>query len=311
MSLLVAVPDRAMLDRLGEQTDGVELTVWALGSPPTDRAFDLLVLPYMIVPAALSGLEGQAVSVVQAQMLGFDGVADHLPRGLVYCNAVDVHEAATAELALALILASQRGLPDFVRAAGSGTWAHERYPGLAMQRVLVLGAGGVGNEVARRLAPFDVELVRMARTARTDELGRVHGWDELDTLLPAADVVVLAVPLSDATRGLVDDAFLGRMARDALLVNVARGPVVDTDALTRAVAAGLVRAAVDVTDPEPLPPRHPLWNLPGALISPHVGGDVGSMSRRMDRLVREQIALLSAGEPPKNIVVGDSPAGTG
>ena len=306
MSLLVAVPDRAMLERLGA-IDGVELTVWALGSPPVDRSFDLLVLPYMIQPPALAGLDGQAVAVVQAQMLGFDGVAERLPAGLVYCNAVDVHEAATAELALALILASQRGLPAFVRAAGSGAWAHERYPGLAMQRVLVLGAGGVGNEVARRLVPFDVDVVRVARTARTDDLGPVHGWDEVDALLPAADVVVLAVPLDDTTRGLVDDAFLGRMAPDALLVNVARGPVVDTDALVRAVSAGLVRAAVDVTDPEPLPPRHPLWNLPGVLISPHVGGDVGSMSRRMDRLVREQIARLLAGEPPKNIVVGGTP----
>ena len=303
MTLLVAVPDAAMRDRLGPQPDGVEIVVWALGSPPLDRRFDLLVLPYMIAAEALSGLAGQPATVVQAQMLGFDGVADHLPPGHVYCNAVDVHEAATGELALALILASQRGIPSFVEAAGSGTWAHARYPGLALQRVAVLGVGGVGREVARRLVPFDVDLVRVARTARSDELGAVHAWDELPALLPHADIVVLAVPLDASTRGLVDDAFLGRMKPDALLVNVARGPVVDTAALTRAVAERRVRAAVDVTDPEPLPPRHPLWRLPGALVSPHVGGDVGSMSRRMDRLVREQIALLLDGAEPKNVVL--------
>jgi phosphoglycerate dehydrogenase-like enzyme len=303
MSLLVAVPDAAMLERLGSLPAGVESTVWALGSDPVDDRFDLLVLPYMIPARALAGLAGQAATVVQGQMLGFDGVADNLPPGHIYCNAVEVHEAATAELVLALILAAQRGIPAFVHAADGGAWAHARYPGLAMQRVLLLGVGGVGRQTAQRLEPFDVDLVRVARTARRDEFGEVHGWSELEALLPTADIVVLAVPLNDSTRGLVDDAFLGAMKHDALLVNVARGPVVDTDALTRAVASRRVRAAVDVTDPEPLPAGHPLWKLPGALISPHVGGDVASMSRRMDRLVREQIALLLAGEQPRNVVV--------
>jgi len=301
--LLVAVPDAAMRDRLSPPPSGVELVVWALGSEPVAERFDLLVLPYMIAAPALAGLAGQRASVVQAQMLGYDGVAEHLPPGHVYCNAVDVHEAATGELALALILASQRGIPRFVTAARDGEWAHERHPGLAMQRVLLLGTGGVGRQVAQRLAPFDVELTRVGRTARSDDLGAVHAWGELAELLPEADIVVLAVPLDDSTRGMVDDTFLAAMAPGALLVNVARGPVVDTAALTRAVASGRLRAAMDVTDPEPLPPDHPLWTLPGVLISPHVGGDVGSMSRRMDRLVREQMALLLDGAPPKNSVL--------
>jgi len=303
MALVVAVPDADMRDRLSPPPPGVEIRVWALGDAPIDAPFDLLVLPYMIGAPALSGLAGQRATVVQAQMLGYDGVADHLPAGHAYCNAVDVHEAATGELALALILASQRGLPNFVTAATRGEWAHARYPGLALSRVLVLGTGGVGRQVAERLAPFDVELTRIARSAREDDLGTVHGWSELDSLLPQADIVVLAVPLDDSTRGLVDDDFLGRMAPGALLVNVARGPVVDTDALTRAIESGRIRAAMDVTDPEPLPADHPLWTLPGVLISPHVGGDVGSMSRRMDRLVREQIDLLLAGDEPKNVVL--------
>ena len=303
MPIVVAVPYAAMRDRLSPAPDGVDLRVWTLGDEPVNTRFDLLVLPYMIAAPALGNLVGQQATVVQGQMLGYDGVADHLPAGHIYCNAVDVHEAATGELALALILASQRGIPQFVDAATRGDWAHERYPGLAMSRVLLLGTGGVGRQVAERLAPFDVEITRIARSARQDDLGDVHGWDELETLLPQADIVVLAVPLDDSTRGLVGDDFLNRMAPAALLVNVARGPVVDTDALTRAVASGQIRAAMDVTDPEPLPKDHPLWTMPGVLISPHVGGDVGSMSRRMDRLVREQIAALLAGDEPKNIVL--------
>jgi len=302
MTVIVAVPDTEMRDRLSPPP-GVELVVWPLGAPPTDTTFDLLVLPYMIAAPALHGLAGQKASYVQAQMLGYDGVEEHLPPGYVYCNAVDVHEAATAELTLALILSSQRGIPDFVTAARDGVWAHERYPGLAMQRVLVLGTGGVGRQIAQRLVPFDVELVRVARSARHDDFGEVHAWDELETLLPQADIVVLAVPLNDSTRGLVDDEFLGRMASGSLLVNVARGPVVDTAALTRAVEAGRIRAAMDVTDPEPLASDHPLWTLPGVLISPHVGGDVGSMSRRFDRLVLEQIDRILSGNSPKNVVV--------
>ena len=302
-TLHVTVPDEQWVERLAD-LEGVDLSVWDFSTPQPERHVDLAVRPYTVAASGLEQLDPARLSVIQSQALGFDGVAETLQDGITYCNAVGVHEAATAELALALMLASQRGLPDFVRAAGSGSWAHVRYPGLTMQRVLVLGAGGVGREVARRLQPFDVDLVRVARTARTDDTGPVHSWDELDGLLPTAHVVVLAVPLDDATRGLVDDAFLGRMMPGALLVNVARGAVVDTDALTRAVADGRVRAAIDVTDPEPLPPQHPLWRLPGALVSPHVGGDIGSMNLRIDRLVREQIDLLRTGQPPKNVVVG-------
>jgi phosphoglycerate dehydrogenase-like enzyme len=303
MTLRLAVPDADMLARLADLGDGVDASVWAPGSPPVDTPFDLLVLPYMIPASALDTLADQQATVIQAQMLGYDGIADHLPAGRVYCNAVDVHEAATGELAVALMLAAQRGIPDFVRAADAATWRHARHPGLALQRVLLLGAGGVGRQLAQRLLPFDVDLVRVARTHRADDLGEVEAWGDLPGLLPTADIVVLAVPLDDSTRGLVDAAFLDAMKHGALLVNVSRGPVVDTDALVRATASGRIRAALDVTDPEPLPDGHPLWTTPGVLVSPHVGGDVGSMSRRMDRLVREQVALLLAGEEPKNVVL--------
>src|SRR5690606_30484559 len=139
---------------------------------------------------------------------------------------------------------------------------------LAGKRVLIVGAGDIGVGVAARLAPFEVSITRVARRPRPG----VHGVDELPELLPHADVVALLVPLTDATRGMVDKDFLGRMADGALLVNAARGPVVDTAALTEELSTGRIGAALDVTDPEPLPPDHPLWRMPNVLITPHVAG---------------------------------------
>jgi len=164
--------------------------------------------------------------------------------------------------------------------------------------------GGVGTEIQKRLAPFDVELTRVGRSARTDSDGEIHGFDELPVLLPAADVVILAVPLTDDTRHLVDAAFLSATKHGALIVNVSRGPVVDTDALLTALEAEHVTAALDVTDPEPLPADHPLWRAPGVLITPHLGGHTGAMAGRVDRLVNEQIRRMLAGEPPQNVVLG-------
>src|SRR5699024_4574015 len=152
-----------------------------------------------------------------------------------------------------------------VRDQDAEHWRWLQRPSLADRTVIVLGHGGVGRETARRLAAFDVDLVRVASHARDDDAGRIHGVDELPELLPRADVVVLAVRLSRDTYRLVDDAFLTSMRDGALLVNVARGKVVDTDALVAHLQAGRIRAALDVTDPEPLPPGHPLWSAPGAL----------------------------------------------
>lgn len=292
--MLLGVPDAATASRWAERDD-VETVVWRPGEAPLGRTIDLLVLPYLAPAADLAGLAGQPVRVLQSPMLGHDGVADHLPSGYLYCNAVGVHEAPTAELAVALLLADRRGLAEAARASG---WDHARHPGLAGQRVLILGAGGVARELVRRLEPFEVALTRVGRTARDG----VHGVDELAGLLPEHDAVVLAVPLDDSTRGLVDDAFLARMRDGAVLVNVARGPVVDTDALVAHLRTGRIRAALDVTDPEPLPAGHPLWSTPGTLVTPHVGGDVGSMATRLDAVVDEQLRRLAAGEPPAHVV---------
>lgn len=299
--IAVVLPTEEVRRRLAAQLPDVHLDVWAPGDAhPFPGPVDLLVLPYMMPTADLRHLDGLPIGLVQSQTLGYDGVAEHLPAGLRYSNAVGVHEASTGELALALVLADLRGIPDAVRDARDGAWNHRRRPGLAGRRVLVVGVGGVGREVIARLEPFGVDLVRVARTARDG----VHGVDELPALLPHADVVILAVPLGDDTRGLVDADILAAMRDGALLVNVARGPVVDTEALLAELAAGRLRAALDVTDPEPLPPDHPLWTAPGLLVTPHLGGDTAAMDGRVDALVREQVRRIQAGEPPAHLVIG-------
>ena len=240
------------------------------------------------------------LKVVQLLTAGYDNALPFVPKAVTLCNAGGVHDASTAELAVGLILASLRGLDSFARAMPTGAWLYGRRESLADRRVVVVGAGGVGDAIRRRLEPFETDVVMVGRTARSG----VHAASELPHLLPHADVVVLAVPLSAETRGLVDDVFLARMRDHSLLVNVARGPVVDTDALVTHVAAGRIRAALDVTDPEPLPPDHPLWALSGVLISPHVGGNTSAFLPRARALVADQLTRFAAGQPLVSVVTG-------
>lgn len=297
--LVVAVPNEAIRGRLGA-LPGAEVVVWDIGGVPHPGHIDLLLARYFLPPEALATLSD--VSVVQSQSLGYDNVAEYLPAGITFCNAVGVHEASTAELALGLTLAAQRGFAEFRDAQVRGEWAHTRQPGLQGLRVVLIGVGGVGAAIARRLAPFDVSMTLVARTARDD----VHAMDELPAILPNADVVILAVPLTDDTKGLVSRDVLGHLQPGALVVNVSRGGVVDTDALVDAVRDRGIRAALDVTNPEPLPEGHPLWSLPGVIITPHVGGDTGAMDRHVDALLRRQVDLLSRGLRPEHIVIDGS-----
>jgi phosphoglycerate dehydrogenase-like enzyme len=215
-----------------------------------------------------------------------------------------VHETSTAELAVGMMIASQRGLADFARNQATGTWDNTMRPSLADRKVLLVGYGGVGKAIEARLLPFETDVTRLASRARDDERGKVYGIDSLYGQLPLHDIVVVSVPLGEQTRHLVDDKVLAAMPDGALLVNVARGPVADTAALLRETSTGRLRAALDVTDPEPLPPDHPLWTTPGVLITPHVGGASTAMLPRMARLIRKQIGLLQAGEEPVNVVLG-------
>jgi phosphoglycerate dehydrogenase-like enzyme len=214
-----------------------------------------------------------------------------------------VHETSTAELVLALILASQRGIPDFVRASDEGRWAPSWHESLADHTVLLVGYGGVARAIESRLRGFEVTIERLARNERADAKGVIHGFDALHRLLGVADVVVVVTPLTPLTTGLIDDAFLSEMRDGSLLVNVSRGPVADTGALLAHASSGRLRLALDVTDPEPLPDGHPLFALPNVLISPHVGGKTSAMLPRMSRLLYEQIIRMQRGESAINVVL--------
>ena len=287
----------------GPLPEGVEFVEWDLRTEPPVEHIDLVVPVYLGSNKPLANVGAVTPKLVQVQSIGYDGLADLLPEGITLANAATVHEASTAELTVGLILASQRGIPDFVRAERTGEWLQSQRPSLAGRRVLLIGYGGVGAAIEERLLPFEVEVTRVASSAREDERGPIHGIDELPGLLPHAEIVIVVVPLTDGTRGLIGDDFLAALPDDALVVNVARGPVADTDALVEHATSGRIRLALDVTDPEPLPADHPLWSLPNVLVSPHIGGATSAMLPRMARLLRRQIEHLLAGEEPENIVL--------
>ncbi|MFC3575414.1 2-hydroxyacid dehydrogenase [Streptomyces yaanensis] len=274
---------------------------------PADCA--LYVVPYMkgseVAVRPMAAMT--SVRVVQTLSAGVDHVQPGLhllPGGVRLCNARGVHDASTAELALTLILASLRGIPDFVRGQDREEWRSGFRPALADASVLIVGYGSVGAAIEDRLAPFELARVaRVARHERESARGFVHPVSRLSELLPDADVVVLVTPLTDDTKGLVNADFLARMKDGALLVNVARGGVVDTKALLAELETGRIRAALDVTDPEPLPKGHPLWHAPGVLISPHVGGPTAAFWPRAKRLLSAQLNRFALGEPMENVIL--------
>ena len=308
---VVTFPDEQWAEDVGLLPDGVTAAVWDVEHPPAGQLGDLLDRVAVVVPPYLHRAPGlpaladlPALRLVQTLTTGYDNVLPHLPPGVTLAHASGVHDASTAELAVGLALASLRGIDVAARDLESATWGHVQRPSLADRAVMVIGVGGIGNAISDRLAPFEVRLTRVASTARSDERGPVHGTDELPNLLPQQDVVVLAVPLNDSTHHLVDAAFLAAMAEGALLVNVARGQVVDTAALLAELRRHRLRAALDVVDPEPLPAGHPLWGAPGLLLTPHVGGDTTAMRPRALGLLRDQLARLARGEQLRNLVSG-------
>jgi phosphoglycerate dehydrogenase-like enzyme len=303
LNITVSVPTAELRDALSELAPDVTIFEWDLSGPPPAREIDIVVPPYMSAPSVLRRLAGVKTRLVQSQMVGFDGIRELLPPGPMFANATSVHETSTAELTMALILASQRGIPDFVRASEEGRWAPQWHESLADRTVLLVGYGGVGRAIEARLDGFEVVVERLAFTERVDERGTIHGFDSLRRLLPDSDIVVVVVPLTSATTHLIDDAFLSLMRDGSLLVNVSRGRVADTNALLAHASSGRLRIALDVTDPEPLPDGHPLFAFPNVLISPHVGGKTSAMLPRMARLLIEQVELMQRGEDPINVVL--------
>ncbi len=262
------------------------------------------------VPDYMSGRAGvanlakmPALEVVQILSAGVDNVRDAIPNGVTLCNAKGVHDAATAEMAVTLTLASLRGLGRFRDLQREARWDNQSFSSLADRNVLVIGYGSIGAAIEQRLNGFEAQITRVARVGRVTPV--VYGFDELDELIPKADIIILIVPLTQQTKGMVNEHFLERMHDGALLVNVARGAVVDTQALIRTLATGRIAAALDVTDPEPLPSTSPLWQMENCLITPHVGGDTDAFHRRAEQLLTRNIDRYTKGLPLLNVINGE------
>jgi phosphoglycerate dehydrogenase-like enzyme len=291
--------------RLGGIPDGIHVDCYRAdgGSwPDTVAEVEFYVLPYLKGEEVLDRVgEMRQLKVIQTLTAGVENFLPFVPDGVILCNAAGVHDASTAELAVALALASGRHLDHYARNQPSGTWEEFRLGiSLADKRVLIIGYGHIGAAIERRLAGFEVASVtRVARRPRTEPVV-VNGTEALPELLPLADVVFLVAPHTPQTEGMIGSRELAALPNDALLVNVARGKLVETDALLAETSTGRIRAALDVTDPEPLPPEHPLWRTPGVLISPHVGGPSTAFFPRADRLIAAQLGRFAAGKELEN-----------
>lgn len=302
----ITVPTHQLLDSLHPLPAGMRAALWDFDGDP--EGVDYADIDAVVAPYAGSSSWQKCIArvpnlkLLQAQTTGYDGLPELAGEDTAVASAAGVHAAATAELAVGLVLASLRGIDAAVRDQQHGRWNPQRHPGLADRKVTLVGVGGIGREIAARLEPFDIRLTRVGSTARSDDAGRVHGTEELEELAPNTEVLVVITPLNEQTRGLIGARVLAALPDGALVVNVARGAVVDTEALTREVVSGRLRAALDVVDPEPLPADHPLWKCSNAIITPHVGGNSEAFTPRIEGFLRRQVERLAAGKKPLNLV---------
>jgi len=302
--VLIWVPTEPVADALAGLAGATVEVVAPDGSGllPSAAEVEFYVPPFFPAPQAVAAMAGMPrLKVVQTLTAGFDKVRPHVPDGVVLCNARGVHDASTAEWVVAAILASVRQLPYFAAEQAAGRWSYRFTGSLAGRTVLIVGYGSIGQAVEQRLAGFEVRVRRVARSARDG----VSPAGDLPDLLPAADVVILLAPVTAETIGMADAVFLARMKDGALLVNAARGALVVTGDLVAELSSGRLSAALDVTEPEPLPPGHPLWQLPNALITPHVGASTPVSVTASLNFVRAQAERYLAGLPLANVITGD------
>ena len=263
----------------------------------------------------------RGVRLVLSLMAGTEWIPACVGPHVTICSGRGAHSISTAEWTVGAILSVLKSFPFFHEMQREGVWKRrfesparyalitgdERalYPPvmteeLTGKRVVLVGHGSIGQEIERMLAPFRVEMTRVARSARTEPV--VHAVSELDSLLPEAEIVILILPLTAESHGLIGSRQMALMRQGALLVNAARGPIVDTGALVEALHSGHIRAAIDVTDPEPLPDGHPLWSCPNLLITPHVAGSTPQFAVRSLRVAADEIRRYMRGEPLRNVV---------
>jgi phosphoglycerate dehydrogenase-like enzyme len=299
--ITVCVPTDDERDGIATFPDDVRVVVWDGGGEIPDGAAEtrFLLAEYMSDTSAKALLAAMPqLEVIQLLSAGVERWLPFVPDGVTLCNARGVHTGSTAELCVAGILAVLRGLPQFGEQQRTGTWDRHMTRDLDDARLLVLGAGDIGRRVAAGLEVFGARTTYVGHTARDGVLG----IGEVSGLLGVADIVAITLPLTDETRGLVDADFLGLLPDGAIVANISRGSIVDTDALLAELVSGRLSAFLDVTDPEPLPPDHPLWHAPNVVITPHVGGGTLGWQKRGYRMVREQIARFVSHEPLENVV---------
>ena len=262
---------------------------------------EFYVPPYMRWGPALAMLGRlPALRAVQLLTAGIDWIAPHMPPGARLYRGVGIHEAAVTELVVGSLLALVKGLPYFVREQDRSAWSHRRVGGLLGSRALVLGYGAIGRATGAALEALGVSVTGVARSGRAP----ARPLGELGSLLEDCDILVVLLPLTDETRGLVDREMLARLPDGATVVNAARGPIVEAAALEHELVSGRLKAALDVTDPEPLPADSPLWTLPNVLITPHVAGDSELFPRLAARLVADQMLRYQRGDALEHEVVG-------
>ena len=239
------------------------------------------------------------LKILQVPNAGYDDAMEFLRPGITLCNGRGIHDDSTAELAVGLTIASLRGFATFVRDQDKGEWVNKNYDSINDRKIGIVGFGSIGSTIARMLSGFSVEIVAFTQSGRDNTIA----ISDLDKHLPTLDVIFLILPLTKESKHLFDARRLSLMKDGALLVNVARGPIVDTDALVKELNSGRIKAGLDVTDPEPLPKGHPLWSAKGVLISPHVGGNSSAFEKRARRLIESQLNLLAQGKPLNNVIV--------
>ncbi|MFF9094033.1 2-hydroxyacid dehydrogenase [Streptomyces sp. NPDC014802] len=305
--VLVPWPD---LDRRhGAWPQGVDVHVWdgvTPGSEPSDAVLadiGLWVMPYAVPDAVRLLPRLPRLRAVQSLSAGVEKLLPLLPPHVALHNGRGLHDASTAEHALGLILAAQRDLPQWVADQHAGRWQPHFTRSLADARVTIVGYGSIGAALEQRLLTCEAHVTRVARRARPGE--GVHAVTDLPRLLPETDIVVLVLPENPATTGLFGAAELAALPDGALVVNVGRGRTLDTAALLAETTTGRLRAALDVTDPEPLPADHPLRHAPGVLLTPHVAGGSASFRPRAERLITTQVHRFATGEPLLNAVQRD------